>query len=85
MADNYLQFSEVIPHLSPEETAWLRDQLKIVHVFGGKEYTKGEIPKQLDVADAEWAGCRAFRDMEGYDPELWPAAGFRHEFRSDRE
>ncbi len=32
MANNYLQFSEVIPNLTDEEAAWLADQLATVAV-----------------------------------------------------
>ena len=34
MADNYLQFSEVIPNLTEPEEAWLKEQLQTVRVFG---------------------------------------------------
>ena len=33
MANHYLQFSEVLPHLTEEEERWLRHQLEIVWVF----------------------------------------------------
>ncbi len=40
MANNYLEFSEVLANLTPEETGWLRDQLNVVHIYDGKEYAE---------------------------------------------
>ena len=59
MANHYLQFSEVLPHLTEEEERWLRHQLEIVSVIGDKEYVKADVPDNLNPADAEWEGGRA--------------------------
>jgi hypothetical protein len=83
MADHYLEFSEVLANLSPEEATWLRDQLKVVHVFDGKEYAEEEIPDRFRGTDAEWSGCRVFRDMKDYDPDFGDGPGFEHRFRDD--
>ena len=37
MADHYLEFSEVLANLTPEEVAWLRDQLKAMIRFQSQE------------------------------------------------
>jgi hypothetical protein len=85
MADNYLEFSEVIPRLSNPEADWLRQQLQIVHVFGDKEYAEDELPDHLKGENAEWVGCRAYRDMADYDPADGDGAGFEYEFHEDHE
>lgn len=83
MADHYLEFSEVLANLSPNEVAWLRDQLTVVHVFGGRKYAEEEIPKRLRGTDAEWSGCRVFRDMKDYDPDVGEGPGCEHRFCDD--
>jgi hypothetical protein len=67
MANNYLQFSEVIRQITPDEEKWLKEQLEVVYVFSGHEYRENELPKELDPTRAQFVGCRAFRDMEDYD------------------
>lgn len=85
MANNYLSFSEVIPHLTPDEEAWLRKQLETVHVFGDREYAEDEVPQDLDPANADWSGCRAWRDLDDYDPEDGEPVGFQWEFHDDHD
>ncbi len=53
MADHYLEFSEVLANLTPEEAAWLRDQLKVVHIYDRKEYVEEAIPERFWGTDAE--------------------------------
>ena len=68
MANNYLQFSEIITHLTPGEEAWLRAQLQTIAVHNGQET---EIANEDDVAPhAEWIGPRFLRDDEGYDADF---------------
>jgi hypothetical protein len=83
MANNYLQFSEVIPHLTIEEERWLAAQLEIIHVYDGKEYLATDLPEALAAARPEWCGCRAYRDLDGFDPEMAEGAGFDYEFDTD--
>jgi len=85
MADNFLSFSEVIPNLAPEEEAWLRKQLEVVYVFGDREYAEDELPAELDAADADWSGCRAWRDLEDYDPDDGETVGFQYAFHEDHD
>jgi hypothetical protein len=82
MADNYLQFSEAIVHLSIEERDWLQLQLQTICVFGGCEYAEDEIPDNLSMADVTWSGCRAFRDLPDEDSD---DDGFQYEFRENEE
>jgi hypothetical protein len=82
MANNYLQFSEVIPHLTRDEEAWLRQQLEEIYVFGDCEYASDQILKDLSLADADWSGFRLWRNTEADDPD-W--LGFDWEFRDGDE
>ena len=82
MANNYLQFSEVIGQLKPAEEHWLKDQLAVVHVIDGKEYSEGDVPEEL-ADDVQWSGCRAYRDLEGFDHEMEDGAGFCYKFDTD--
>ena len=83
MANNYLQFSEAIGHLSIEEHDWLQRQLETVYVFGDHEYAEDEMPDNLSTADVTWSGCRAFRDLPDVDSD--DDAGFEYEFRENEQ
>ena len=85
MANNYLEFSEVVPHLTAEEETWLRKQLQCVYVFGSQEFTEDELPSGLHGEDADWYGCRAWRDLQGYDPDDGELFGFAYEFHDDHD
>jgi len=85
MANNYLEFSEVLPHLTEKEADWLRQQLEVVWVFGDQEYSEDALPDDLNREDVDWIGCRAYRDMEGYDPADGDEVGFEYEFHDDHE
>ncbi len=63
-ANNYLQFSEVIPHLTPDEETWLQQQLAVISVFGDQEYLEDDLPDGLNPDDADWSGVRAWRNLE---------------------
>jgi len=80
MADNYTEFSEVIPKLNEKEEAWLKEQVEIVYVFGEEEYTDATLPKDRSSDEADWVGCRAFRDVKDYDCSAGADAGFQYEF-----
>lgn len=75
MADSYLEFSEVVTHLTESEVSWLQNQLEIVNIRDGKE--------GADPADATWAGCRAYRDMPDYDGEFGGDVGFDCSFSDE--
>ncbi len=83
MPDHHLQFAEVLPQLTVEEERWLQHQLEIVCVFGDQEYLKDDLPVELHPADAEWEGCRAYRDLDGYESDLDESAGFDYRFSDD--
>ena len=83
MANNYLQFSEVIPQLTTQEADWLRAQLEVVCVFGEHEHPEDKLPPGLDRDKADWIGCRAYRDMLDYDPNYGWDLGFEYDFSLD--
>jgi hypothetical protein len=87
VADNYLEFSQVITDLSQEEETWLASQLDTVHVFGDREYAADQVPGDLDQCEADWIGCRAYRDdpdCADYVKEIeMEDAGFEYSFADD--
>jgi hypothetical protein len=56
-----------------------------VYVFGDCEYVEDEVPSDLDTADADWSGCRAWRDLEDGDPDGGETIGFACEFHDDHD
>ena len=80
MAEHYLEFSAALTHLTDEETGWLQSQLETVHVIDGAEYAEDSLP---DTGEATWIGCRAYRDMEDYDPDFGEDAGFDYSFSEE--
>ena len=48
MANNYLQFSESLDALVPDEVAWL-EQLETIHVYGNQEYRDGDVVNLSEV------------------------------------
>ena len=78
MANDYLQFSEVLTHLTAEEEAWLQQQLTHIYVFGDKENTEEEMPENLNPDAADWSGLRLWRNVDDID---YPDdTGFQYEF-----
>ena len=75
MADYYLEFSQVLPHLSNEEFDWLTQQLEVVHVLDSREFAADRMPAGLDPEQAEWSGYRFHRDYEDDLPDA-EDAGF---------
>ena len=70
MADNYLEFSEIIANLTGPEEAWLKEQLQPIRVFDGKGHRAEVVPFLLDKTD--------------YDLE-WDALGFEYRFHDDND
>jgi len=85
MANNYLNFSEVLNHLNEDEAAWLRGQLEVVYVFGDEEFPEDEIPDRLRGVEPDWYGARTWRDMDGYDPDDGELVGFEYQFAEDTD
>jgi hypothetical protein len=82
MADNYLDFSEIIANLTGPEEAWLKEQLQPIRAFGDKEYAEDAAPAELAHTEPDWAGVRFLRDKGDYDPN-WDGLGFEYAFRDD--
>jgi hypothetical protein len=93
VADYWLQFSEVIPNLTADEEAWINAQLEGVAIVDGNEYAyelgDDQIKaggKMIAAEKAEFAGCRAYRDMEDYDfGQHGFQVGFGFKFCDDRD
>ncbi len=81
MSDNYLQFSESLNSLTDAEADWLRQQLEPVGFFGGREFTKSDLPANLSPDDADRICLRVFRDLP--QDECDDEAGFEYELLSD--
>ena len=84
MADNYLQFSEVLANLTEPEEAWLEEQLQPIRVFGDKEYPEDAVPAELADTEADWSGIRFLRDNPDHDPD-WDVLGFEYHFHDDND
>ena len=52
-------------------------------MFGGREYAENEVPENRDPHEADWIGCRAYRDLPGCEPDDAENVGFEHEFSDD--
>lgn len=63
MANNYLQFSEILDQLTDDEHRWLKEQLETVLVFGDQQYTARDLPGDLSEDKADWSGPRVLRDF----------------------
>lgn len=81
MADSYLTFSEVLPHLTDEEEEWLHQQLQFIYVFDGAELTEDQLASDADLQKADWIGCRAWRDMPDCEEDY--EVGFQYAFHDD--
>ncbi len=66
MANNYLEFSAVLPNLTAEEEAWLKEQLERVIVgSNGQEYPEND-PRATEIDAPAFHGPRAFRDFPNF-------------------
>jgi hypothetical protein len=83
MADNYLLFSEVLAHLTPQEEAWLGQQLRPIAVQQDGQTV--ELASLDDAsAGASWVGPRFLQDKEDYDP-AWGELGFQFALHDDHD
>ena len=82
MANNYVQFSEIVRNLTDEEEAWLRSQLTMVAVHQGAET---ELDGYYDevAKDAEWVGPRFLHQDEEFDNDV--ELQFDYEFSENSE
>ena len=83
MAENYLQFSEVIPGLGVDEETWLKDQLQSISVRGEEEIPINDLDSRA-VEGADWYGPRFLRDYDDFDFES-DTLGFEFRFHQDDE
>lgn len=64
MADNYLEFSETLDALTPEEATWLRHQLEMIAVIDGTEYPEDDDAVRNRETDPSFQGPRFLQDYE---------------------
>jgi hypothetical protein len=69
MADDYLEFSQVVANLSEQEADGLRQDLAMIDVYGDQEFGAGtgNIDGKLGVPD--WSGYRFLRDYPELDAD----------------
>ena len=85
MADNYLQFSEIVPRLTAEEEAWLREQLQPVLVFGEQEFLEDDpLGPALPEGEPDFSGPRFQRDNPDFDPSF-DRLGFDFAFHGEHD
>jgi hypothetical protein len=84
MADNFLQFSETLDALTPEESAWLGHQLEPIAVIDGTEYPEDDAVQNRDT-EPSYQGLRFLRDYEDLeDGDNDPTVqGFQIEYQDD--
>jgi hypothetical protein len=82
VADNYLEFSEVVANLTEAEETWMKEQLQPIRVFGDNEYLEDAVPAAREGTDADWTGVRFLRDKTDHDSQ-WDALGFEYNFCDD--
>jgi hypothetical protein len=83
MAENYLQFSEILPDLTADEEAWLRTRLELIAVRGEAEVPIDHLDGRA-VNGADWYGPRFLRDHGDVDFES-DTLGFEVRFRQHDE
>ncbi len=89
MANNYLNFSEVIANLTEPEEAWLKEQLQPICLFGDREYPADEDgypvgnPEEVARQDPDWVIPQFLRDHR--DDLADNAQGFGAEFHDDHD
>lgn len=78
MADNYLEFSEAIGHLTPGEETWLQEQLQWIAVMPNGQETVVDDPNDPIESEATWVGPRFLRGYDDYGQG--DAHGFEYQF-----
>ena len=85
MANDYLQFSEIVPRLSPEEEGWLQEQLQSIQALGDREYPE-DAPddKVLPPGEPDFTGPRFLRDNPDFDSDS-EVLGFKFAFHGEHD
>ncbi len=83
MANSYLQFSETLDDLTPEEAAWLGEQFASIVVIDGKEFLEDDDAVPNRDTEPSYRGLRFLRDYE-HDPLDDPEhQGFEYDLQTD--
>ena len=82
MANNFLQFSEMLPNLAAEEAAWLEGQLETIVAFGDREFPENA-PAIATMPNApDFTGPRFLRDNPDFDCRF-DVLGFEFAFEDE--
>ena len=84
MADNYLQFSEVLTNLTAEEAAWLESQLQTIVAFGDQEFREDDPAIATMLGDPAYSGPRFLRDNPDFDCR-YDVTDFECDFFDDQD
>ncbi|MGA2255888.1 MAG: hypothetical protein ABSG53_14675, partial [Thermoguttaceae bacterium] len=82
MANNYQQFSEMLPNLAAEEAAWLDEQLQPIVAFGDREVSEDDPAIAGMPSDPDFTGPRFLRDNPDFDCR-YDVLGFEFAFQDD--
>lgn len=84
MADNFLQFSETLDDLKPEEADWLRQQLEPIAVIDGKEYPEDDDAVRNCETEPSYRGLRFLQGYEDLEDDA-DMQGFEVDFQKDED
>lgn len=84
MANHFQQFSEALPNLTAEETAWLEGQLQPIVAFGDREFPEDDSAIDAMPGDPDFTGPRFLRDNPDFDCR-YDALGFEFAFEDDKD
>ena len=82
MANDYLEFSQVVANLSEPEAGWLRQELAWIDVYGDQEFTVGSGNDDGNLGAPDWSGYRFLRDYHAADSDC-EEVGFCFELDED--
>ena len=82
MADNFLQFSETLDALTPEESAWLGHQLEPIAVINGTEYSEDDDAVRNRDTEPSYQGLRFLQDYDDLNDDA-DVQGFQIEYQVD--
>ena len=82
MADNFLQFSEMLYDITSCEVAWLQRQLEPIAVIDGREYHEDDDAVADRERDLSFHGFRFLLDYEDLDDDA-DVRGFEIDFQDD--
>jgi hypothetical protein len=82
VADNFLQFSQTLDALTPEESAWLGHQLEPIAIINGTEYSEDDDAVQNRDTEPSYQGLRFLQDYDDLNDDA-DVQGFQIEYQVD--